>query len=618
MSSAEAEAVDVEQHIVPTSDESEGASVVPIPTRIMRKLLGGEDVAGIAQSNLLELSESMLAAFGQAGALEPPLDPLSLVRLVSMSSTLRPLIDAMSANIHGFGYRFEPVIDLDASDAIDRVRAAMLLEAEQQAEDEAAEGEEPGNIEPPTDDAVRERIDTLRDQMRREKAKLESFFANASRKFSFTRLSRKMQNDKEGTGFGVWEVRRDGRGNVRRLTHAPSWTFRALPHATSCDVESRIRATDISFRHIEERVKFRRFVQIHETRKRFFKEFGDPRLMSSLTGEFYKDSKEMKAKEPEASAATELLWFALDSSESDIYGQIRWSGCIPGVIGSREQAEVNLLFFRSKAIPPMVVMVSGGKLAKGAREKLEQLIQNEIKGVENFHKILVIEAVPHGKGKPVAGLGTQDKVKIELRPLTDSIWKDSLWQGYAESNRHELGQAFRLPPMLRGDTTNLNRATAKIARESTEQLVFGPERRDFEFDIDRTLLADMGIMLWRFKLNAPESTDAEQIVTFIAKLLEGVVTTNEARRVVTKVLGIELPPLDAEWARMPIKPALAGLAPEPLPEETDSEAEAAQPSADEGEKDVDESSDDGDRADVVKLRVDESLFRSLVEVDGDP
>lgn len=597
-------------------------SFIPMPVAVTKKLLGGKDVAGIQPSNLIELSDSMRAAFGQAGALEPSLDPLALVRLVSMSSTLRPLIDAMAVNIHGFGYWFDPVIDLDASDAVDRVRAAMLLEAEQKAEAEAGEGAEPEGIQDPSDDDVQERIETLRTQQRREKAKLESFFANASRQISFSRLSRKMHVDKESTGYGVIEVRRDRAGEVRRLTYAPSWTFRALPVGAAANVESRVRSTDISFRHVTETVRWRRYVQVYEAQTAFFKEFGDARVMSSVTGLYYKDEKQLAAQEPGVAPATEVLWFELDSSESDIYGQVRWSGCIPGVIGSREQAEVNLLFFRSKAIPPMVIMVSGGRLKKGSRERLEELIQNEIKGVENFHKILVIEAEPMGKGQVVAGVGTGDKVKIELRPLTDSIWKDSLWQGYALGNRHELGQTFRLPPMLRGDTERLNRATADIARVVTEQLVFGPERRDFEFEINRTLLADMGIMLWRFKLGTPESTDSEQIVSFVHRLLDGVVTVNEARRVVSRVLGLELAPLDAEWARMPIKPALAGLAPEPLPEEAGTEDDAEEgDGAEQADGNIAGTSGVDDEADlvrgqadgnVVKLRVAADLFNELM------
>lgn len=586
--------------------------IVPLPVSITKKLLGAEDEADIQRSNLLTMSDEMSQGFGDAGALAPPLDPLALVRLASMSATLRPLIDAMAVNVHGFGYRFEPVIDLDASDAIDRVRAAMLLEAELDAE--ASGDEEQSEISIPSDDDVRSRIESLRQQMRRERAKLETFFANVNRKYTFTRIARKAQVDKETTGYYAIEVRRDGHGRVSRLTYAPSWTFRALPLGRAVDIDARVRASDISYRTVKEPVSYRRYIQIYEQAKVYFKEFGDSRTMSRKTGRFYDDTKQMRAEEGEdAKAATELLWGALDSSESDVYGMIRWSGCIPGVVGSREQAEVNLLFFRSKAIPPMVIMVSGGKLAKGARERLEELIVNEIKGVENFHKILVIEAEPAGRGiGGASGLPSQDKVKIELRPLTEAIFKDALWAGYRKDNKAELGQSFRLPPMLRGDTENLNRATAKIAREATEQLVFGPERRDFEFDIDRTIFSDLGIMLWRFRLNSPESTDAEQLSGFVAKLLEGALTVNEARRIMGRVLGIDLPPMDAEWARMPLKQSLAGLTPEPLPEET----EEADTSEETNEAPKTEGEEVTERKNVVKVTLDQGEFSRLFEVES--
>lgn len=587
---------------------AEESNVVPLPVRITKKLLGGGDDADVQRSNLIDLSEEMGQAFDEAGALEPPLDPLSLVRLVGMSATLRPLVDIMAANVFGFGYRFEPVIDLDASDAYERVSAAMLLEREHKAEAEADDDEDLADVKEPTEDEVKERIESLRTQQRRERAKLEAFFRNVNRKLSFVRLMRKMQVDKESTGWGVVEVRRDRRGRIARLTFGPSWTFRALSLTEPVQVDSRVRATDISYRTVTEQIRFRRYVQVYEGETVYFKEFGDPRVMSATTGKLYDDEKAMAADEGEdVRVATEVLWFQLDSSESDVYGQVRWSGAIPGVIGSREQAEVNLLFFRSKAIPPMVVMISGGKLAKGARERLEELIRNEIKGVENFHRILVIEAEPIGRGIGGAqGLPSQDKVKIELRPLTEAIFKDALWQGYAVNNRHELGQAFRLPPMLRGDTEKLNRATARIAQQYVEQQVFGPERRDVEFDFDRTILTDMEIMLWRFKLNAPETTDAEALNEFITSLVEGVLTVNEARAQASRIFGVDYPPIDADWARMPMKFALGGMEPEPTSDEVEE---------DEDSDDADDAMpDDEEKAgNVLKLRLDPGEFNSLID-----
>ena len=57
------------------------------------------------------------AAFANAGALVPPYDPESLCLLVEHSNSLRQNVDSYATNIDGFGYRFEPAIDLDAEDA---------------------------------------------------------------------------------------------------------------------------------------------------------------------------------------------------------------------------------------------------------------------------------------------------------------------------------------------------------------------------------------------------------------------------------------------------------------------------------------------------------------------
>jgi len=402
-------------------------------------------------------------------------------------------------------------------------------------------------------------MESLRVQQRREKAKLSAFFENSSKKISFTRLCRKTQTDKESTGYALMEVVRDGRGEPCRLVYAPSWTFRAMPFSDPVNVDVLIKATDISYRVINEPVKFRRFVQVYEGKTTFFKEFGDPRTMSAETGEYYKGTKELQYREENSRVATEVLWFNLDSSESDVYGNVRWSGCVPGVIGSREQAEVNLLFFRNKAIPPMAILVSGGTLAKGARKQLEDIVENEIKGLENFHKILILEAVSGDSAGAAIGVSGSDKVKIELKPMTEAIFSDAIWQEYADGNKKELGQSFRLPPLVRGDTEKLNRATAKIARESAEQMVFGPERLDFEFDINRTLLRDMGVMLWVFKLNTPETTDSEFLADFVDKLSKGVLSINESRQICSKIFNVDLPPIDADWARVPVQFGLAGM-----------------------------------------------------------
>ncbi len=120
--------------------------------------------------------------------------------------------------------------------------------------------------------------------------------------------------------------------------------------------------------------------------------------------------------------------------------------------------------------------------------RIERFIEENLKGKANFHKILILEA-------DGAGTGDGGRAKIELRPLTDAQQQDALFQVYDERNIDKVGSAFRLPRLLRGESKDFNRATAESALRFAEDQVFQPERDEFDFLINRKLLADMGTPL---------------------------------------------------------------------------------------------------------------------------
>ena len=110
---------------------------------------GGDNDSGISSSNLLDLDDRLNKQFDNAGAIEPPLPPLVLVRLVTVSNCLRQNLDAMVSNVHGFGHTFKPIVDLESTDGRETVKTAMHIEREFQAEDEAGDGKVPDGVEPP-------------------------------------------------------------------------------------------------------------------------------------------------------------------------------------------------------------------------------------------------------------------------------------------------------------------------------------------------------------------------------------------------------------------------------------------------------------------------------------
>jgi hypothetical protein len=81
----------------------------------------------------------------------------------------------------------------------------------------------------------------------------------------------------------------------------------------------------------------------------------------------------------------------------------------------------NFLYFENKSVPPMALLVSGGRISEASVPRIERFIEENLKGKANFHKILILEA-------DGAGTGDGGRAKIELRPLTDASRGTVRWE----------------------------------------------------------------------------------------------------------------------------------------------------------------------------------------------
>ena len=333
--------------------------------------------------------EELTAAFAAAGALEPPYDPEALCLLFEHSSSLRQNVDAYATNIDGFGHRLEPAVELDAEDADQQVADCIVLERLAAREN----GELPAGAEvQPTDQEVAERRRELTRLARSERAKLESFFDFCCYDMSFVDLRRRTRQDLEVTGNAFWEVLRDGRGRVARLVYVPSYSVRLLPlDEEPVEVEDRVRVSPVSFETTTVRRRMRQYVQIQGVDRVYFKSFRDPRVVSRRTGQVFQDEEALRAVDSDDGPATELIHFAIHSPRSP-YGVPRWVGTLLAVVGSRSAEEVNYLYFESKSVPPLALLVSGGKMSEASVPRIERFIEENLQGKANFHRILILEA----------------------------------------------------------------------------------------------------------------------------------------------------------------------------------------------------------------------------------
>lgn len=391
-------------------------------------------------------------AFTTLGALDPVYDPEMLALLFEHSNSLRQNVDGMAVNVDGFGHRFDPLFNLEAKDIDQRIADAILTDR-QRALDELEDGTEAA---PPTDAEIKKEKDKITRLMRIERIKLTHFFEFCSPDTSFVTLRRRTRQDIEVTGNGYWEVLRNRAGQIVQFVYMPSFTIRLLPlDVESLLIKSRVRVSELSFDEVEYTTRMRRYVQVVEARAVFFKELGDPRLISSGSGAIYPDMQTMHRNEPGIRAANELIHFRIHSPRSP-YGVPRWIGNLLAVIGSRQAEEVNFNYFENKSVPPLAILVSGGRMSQSSVERVTSYIDTNIKGKRNFHKILVLEAESAGGADVRDANGA--RLKIDIKPLTGAQHSDALFQNYDERNIDKVGQSFRLPRMLRGDIRDFNRS----------------------------------------------------------------------------------------------------------------------------------------------------------------
>jgi len=493
--------------------------------------------------------EDLAAVFAQAGALEPPYDPEALCLLFEHSNALRQNVDAYATNIDGFGHRLEPAVDFEAEDADARVAETVVLERAA-----AVERGEADVVTEPTAEEITARRRELERLARVERARLDSFFEFCCFDHSFVDLRRRTRQDLEVTGNAYWEVLRNGRGEVARLVYVPSHTVRLLPlDRETVEIEERVRVSPVAFETVTTRRRLRRYVQVQGVERVFFKAFGDSRAISKTSGEVFGDATALLRARPGDAPATELLHFAIHSPRSP-YGIPRWVGTLLSVLGSRSAEEVNYLYFENKSVPPLALLVSGGRLSETSVPRIERFIEENLKGKANFHKVLILEA------EGAATTNEHARAKIELRPLTDAQQQDALFQNYDERNVDKVGTAFRLPRLLRGDSRDFNRSVADAQLRFAEDQVFQPERDEFDYLMNRRLLADMGIRLWRFRSQTPVTRDPERLTGMVEKLVRvGVLTPEEGRALAGDVFNRELRKIADDWVKRPITLTLAGI-----------------------------------------------------------
>ena len=511
----------------------------------------------------VQVSPVNVVGFGDQ-VINPPLPFGELLFHVAHSAHLRPPIDAYKVNVDGLGHDFKPMLPLDLERARDRVRQSMELDALAdrglQFDDEEIEDVDFDGLV--TDEQVDAQLARIAARQRVERAALTRIFARLSLDIPFTELRRRTREDLESIGNAWWEILRDERGRIARIVYLAGSRMRlSRTDPKPTPVTRKVRASFTRLENVQVNMRLRRHVQLVTGTKRvYFKEFGDPRLVSAATGKAYESRALMEKDEPGAPVATEAMHFKIHSSLSP-YGLPRWLGVVASVLGSEAADQTNLTYFSDKP-PSGMLLVSDGRVDGEAEDRLNTLFHERTKGVSKHHRIVILQAELQDP-KVLAENPDSGKIHIQWVPFTQTQRQDAHHLNYDTRNADKIGGSWRLPRILRGDARDFNRATAQTSVEMGEAQVFGPERAGFDEVMTDVLLPELGICTWRFESRGPNVLTTETAVSLVMLAVQrGVITPNEARSLLGERLGEELPQVDEPWARQPATSHRAGV---PLP-----------------------------------------------------
>lgn len=448
-----------------------------------------------------QMQEDQFADLYGEDIISPPYNLIELKTIAEYSTILQQCIDAYRVNITGFGFDVEYTFDVNSSDC---------------SPDKKARAE-------------------------KNWMKLESFYKCLHFDESAETILGYAIEDREKTGNGFLEVLRDGAGKPAGIEYLD------VKHMRVCGVTDPVEVTfsyeeNGSSKTIKRQKRFRKYVQMLNGRKVFFKEYGDPRMMDMRTGEYVKTL-------PEEYRANEAIHLKIGSGT---YGIPRWVGNIVNLYGARKAEELNFMYFKQGRHVPAAITVENGMLSETSYKELQDYM-NDLEGVENAHKFLLIEAEGIAKEKDLHGGEDITPVSVEIKSLAEILQDDALFLEYDDKSRNKLRSAFRLPPLYTGEAQEYNKATADTARKITEEQVFQPERKTLINKLNTLFLPELGLHDVQLALKGPDFRDPLEIAKVLTPFISaGAVSPNDLRDLAGRVLGKTLEEWPEEYYSRPV------------------------------------------------------------------
>lgn len=466
--------------------------------------------------------------------LEPTFDFIRLKEIYDISDSLKTCIEAYSTNISGFGFELVPVIDL-----IEENGKKVYRKDKIQVDNNVIES------------------------MENEESRLEMFFNSLSLDNTWIQLQCLKREMLEIYGNAYYEYESDLDNNIVGVTILEVENIRLTKRETEPFlINQKVKnPKTLEYIDVPRYKRFRKFVQVIGVKKNiYFKEFGDPRVMNALDGEFLKDNNGnyltkydesiVKALNKPFKIATEVYHYKLiDTSNIDGYGVPRWVSLTPILLGVRSSDLINLNLLKNKGIPDLILICEGSKAGTLKKQIEDQLSQNKELGKQG--SLLVVE----GEQGATPGAGTEKKYfnpSIRVQPLSELLTKEGMFMSFSSKCNERVTSLYRLPNLLVGKTTDTNRSTAEVSKEIAQEQVFNPAQEADDSIINNLIFPKLGIKYFKYKSKSSQMKNTELTANIADKFIKnGSLMPGDGRNIVSDLLNKKFEDINEEYMNKP-------------------------------------------------------------------
>jgi capsid portal protein len=473
----------------------------------------------------------------------PAFNPDEALYLIEHCPALRPLLDALCTMVDGLGHRAKPRIKLESKESDLLIRQILREEL----------GREP------RPNQIKKRKAQIEEEMWAEVRTFEHFFSNCTEgPFEEFRVNRRF--DLEGTGNSYFELLRakpksgDLLGDPVEFVLLPAFTMRMTARDREL-TETECWYVDPLFRlqSRKKRKRFCRYIQSYNNGKVYYKELGDPRVISRKTGKVWPNLEALQQEDPTDGPATEVVHSSIFTSRSG-YGIPRWSGDVKSAYSVIDAQAINNRFLTNNSIPPLALLVSGGRLSANTVPRLEKFIKERIAGKNSFGSMLILEAdggMSSGRIESSERFNQNGRIKIELKPLSEAVTKEGMFLSLIDKSTEGMQRTFRMSQAVLGKA-GANKQSDQFQLQLVDALVANPLRRAFDQWVNKFILPELGIRYHLFESKGPVSRDPNEIAEWLRNLSNGgILKVAEGREKASELLDMNLPNTDEEFLKHP-------------------------------------------------------------------